>query len=94
MTLPMSKAISLYPETLKFLLDMSSMEWEKYIHTYIRIYQPKDLKYPKAEFLVVIQEAKEQTAGILIESEIYTHSICNQNVSLLKITDHITISHT
>lgn len=42
------------------------MEWEKYIDIYT---QRLDLS---TEFLVIMQEANELIAGILIESEIYT----------------------
>lgn len=89
----MSKEISLSPEMKKFLLDIPFMEWEKYMCVYVYVYiSAQRLEMSKG--WIFGNYSGEQIVGILIESEIYTHLICNQNVSLIKTADHIIISHT
>ena len=96
MALPMSKAISLSPEMKKFLLDSPFMEWEKYMCVYVYVYVRICIYvYISAQRLEMSKGwifgnySEEQIVGILNESEIYTHLICNQNVSLVKTADHI-----
>lgn len=77
----------------KYLLDIPFMEWEKYMCVYVYVYiSAQRLEMSKG--WIFGNYSGEQIVGILIESEIYTHLICNQNVSLIKTADHIIISHT